>query len=434
LSKEKARPLVLDALEKVGLRDAEKRLTSWPHELSGGERQRVMIAMALINKPRLLIADEPTTALDVTIQAQILALLKKLQAEMNLAVLFITHDLNLVRRFAERVMVMKDGYIVEEGATAALFANPQHEYTQLLLQEDNITANHANLANVPVVARVSNLRVYFPIKQGFLRRVKGYIKAVDDISFELHKGEALGLVGESGSGKTTLGRALLRLVPSKGNIEILTAEDAENAENEKKEPLRTLRTPRLINIENLSEKSLRPLRRKMQIIFQDPYGSLSPRQTIRNIVGEGLLVHHLCAPEEREARIRSALAEVGLDNPDFLSRYPNEFSGGQRQRIAIARSLVLEPEILVLDEPTSSLDRTVQFQIVELLRKLQEKHGLSYIFISHDLRVVRSLCHSLLIMKAGRGVEAGSAEEIFAAPKEAYTRELLEGAGLLASV
>jgi microcin C transport system ATP-binding protein len=403
-----ARPLVIEWLEKVGLRDAEKRLGAFPHELSGGERQRVMIALALINRPKLLVADEPTTALDVTIQAQILELIRSLQRELGMAALFITHDLNLARRIAGRIAVMKDGLIVESGVTEEIFERPKNEYTRLLLADDSGDESPDATSQADAAAwaaEVSGLKVYFPVKKGFLRRTVSYIKALDGVSFTLHRGETLGIVGESGSGKTTLGKALLRLQKSEGNITIHGQQ-----------------------IQNLDEKSLRPIRRKMQIIFQDPYGSLSPRMTVRNIVGEGLFIHNIGEKTEREARVRAALNEVGLGDPDFLDRYPNEFSGGQRQRIALARALVMEPEILVLDEPTSSLDRATQFQVINLLRSLRERHGLSYIFISHDLRIVRSLCHSLIIMKAGKIVEAGPAREIFSKPRHEYTQTLLKTA------
>jgi microcin C transport system ATP-binding protein len=405
LNAARARPLVIEWLQKVGLRDAEKRLGAYPHELSGGERQRVMIAIALINRPKLLVADEPTTALDVTIQAQILDLIRSLQRELGMAALFITHDLNLARRIADRAAVMKDGYIVESGGIGDIFNNPKHEYTRALLSGDFGDESPLPKPNAAAAASVKGLKVYFPVKKGFFRRAVSYIKAVDDVNFTLREGETLGVVGESGSGKTTLGKALLCLQKSEGEITIDGRE-----------------------IQNLDEKSLRPMRRKMQIIFQDPYGSLSPRMTVRNIVGEGLLIHKIGGKDEREARVMSAMSEVGLNDPDYLDRYPNEFSGGQRQRIALARALVISPEILVLDEPTSSLDRATQFQITRLLRSLREKHGFSYIFISHDLRIIRSLCHSLIIMRAGKIVEAGAARDIFQNPRHEYTRILIKTA------
>ena len=404
----KARPLILEWLQRVGLSDAERRLSAWPHELSGGERQRVMIALALLNKPRLLIADEPTTALDVTIQDQILTLIQDLQKELGMAVLFITHDLDLVRRMAARTAVMQNGLIVESGATEEIFSAPREEYTRLLVAADASTESPAADPAAPVLAEGRGIRVYFPIKRGVFRRVVGHVKAVDGVDFALRRGQTLGIVGESGSGKTTLGKALLgleRILPGEGAIVIQGRE-----------------------IQGLDEKSLRPLRRRMQIIFQDPYGSLSPRMNILNIVGEGLLIHRIGTAEDRRGRVLKALAEVGMGNEDFLERYPNEFSGGQRQRIALARSLALEPDILVLDEPTSSLDRTIQFQVVKLLQELQAKRGLSYIFISHDLRIIRSLCHDIAVMRNGKVVEAGNAAEVLRNPQEAYTRELLRTA------
>ncbi|MDR0550648.1 MAG: dipeptide ABC transporter ATP-binding protein [Spirochaetaceae bacterium] len=406
------RAAIIESLEHVGLRDAAARLSAYPHELSGGERQRVMIAMALINKPRLLIADEPTTALDVTIQAQIIALLSSLQREMGLAVLFITHDLALVKSFAGRVAVMKDGLIVEEGSCAELFAAPNHEYTRALLAAD-LSGTPREPGTRPAVLEAQDIKVHFPVRKGLLRRTSGWIKAVDGISFTLNEGDALGIVGESGSGKTTLGKALLRLLPSEGGVFMRPGEGAKLAPMPK------------------NEKEMRPLRSAIQIIFQDPFGSLSPRMTVRDIVSEGLLIHKRgLSKTGREAKVRAALAEVGLGDEAFLDRYPNEFSGGQRQRIAIARSLVLEPRVLVLDEPTSSLDRTAQFQVIALLRALQERHGIACIFISHDLRLVKSFCSKLLIMRAGVCVESGSAEEIFARPQHEYTRALLASAGL----
>jgi microcin C transport system ATP-binding protein len=405
LSRKAARTVSLDWLSRVGLRSAEKRLPAYPHELSGGERQRVMIALALLNKPKLLIADEPTTALDVTIQAQILDLIKTLQKELGMAVLFITHDLNVVRRMANRVAVMKDGRIIETDTCEQVFTAPKQDYTKRLVYTDNRVESPPSDPSAPVVAEVKDMRVYFSIKTGFFRRVTGFVKAVDGVDFTLRRGQTLGIVGESGSGKTTLGKALLRLEKSRGVIRINGVE-----------------------IQSFNEDKLRPLRRSMQIIFQDPYGSLNPRMTVEHIVGEGLLVHHIGAKGERRSRVLAALREVGLDDEAFLSRYPHEFSGGQRQRIALARSLMLEPDILLLDEPTSSLDRSIQFQVVNLLKDLQKRRGLSYIFISHDLRIVRILCHDLLIMKAGKVVESGPTQEILQSPKEVYTQELLRTA------
>jgi microcin C transport system ATP-binding protein len=382
ISGKAARPLIIDALSRVGLRDAEKRLGAYPHELSGGERQRVMIALALLNKPVLLIADEPTTALDVAIQSQILDLLRELQRELGMAVLFITHNLTIVQKIADRVIVMKDGLIIEEGVTENIFSNPLDPYTKLLVSDGFETESASNNADdAPVVAEGIDICVHYPIKSGFFRRTTGWIKAVDGVSFTLRKGQTLGIVGESGSGKSTLGKALLRLIPS-GTARLSGILKLEGVE-----------------IQNMDEKALRPLRRKLQIIFQDPYGSLSPRQTVRQIVGEGLRVHKLCPASEIESRVQKTLAEVGL-TADALDRYPSEFSGGQRQRIALARSLILEPLVLVLDEPTSSLDRTVQFQVVRLLKELQAKKGLSYIFISHDLPLVHHLCNDIVIMGA----------------------------------
>lgn len=405
VSRAEAKEKVIESLERTGFRDAKNRFSAYPHELSGGERQRVMIAAALINKPKLLIADEPTTALDVTIQAQILDLIDSMRRENGLSVLFITHDLGIARRRSDRVIVMRNGRIVEEGPCETVFSAPKDEYVKLLVGSEDAAPPEPLKKDAPRVAECRDIKVYFPIKKGPLRLTKDYVKAVDGADITLRRGETLGIAGESGSGKTTLARAVIRLISSTGSIKI-----------------------KGIEISGLPEAKIRPMRRAMQIIFQDPFGSLSPRMKIRDIAGEGLLIHEKLTKERREAKIRAALAETGLDDPAFEDRYPHEFSGGQRQRVALARSLVLEPEILILDEPTSGLDRTIQLQIIKLLRELQEKHSLAYIFISHDLRVLRSLCHSLVIMRSGRIVEAGPAAEIFKNPREEYTRTLLSTA------
>jgi microcin C transport system ATP-binding protein len=400
-----ARKRTLELLKLVGLADAEKRLRAFPHELSGGQRQRVMIAMALANEPDLLIADEPTTALDVTIQAQILQLLRDLRAKLGMALLLITHDLHIVRRMADRVCVMTEGHIVEQGPTEQVFASPQHPYTRKLLAAEPKGKPVSAPANAPSIGEVRDLKVWYPVKTGLLRHVSSYIKAVDGVSFGLHEGHTLGVVGESGSGKTTLGLAFLRLIESEGSIRF---------EGRK--------------IDGKSNTELRPLRRQMQIVFQDPYGSLSPRMSIAEIVGEGLAVHEAQrSPEERDAMTVEALQEVGLD-PASRFRYPHEFSGGQRQRIAIARALVLKPRLIVLDEPTSALDMSVQAQIVDLLRDLQHRHKLAYIFISHDLRVIRALADHVVVMKDGHIVEQGPAENLFQNPQQAYTKALLAAA------
>ncbi|MEM6668198.1 MAG: ABC transporter ATP-binding protein [Pseudomonadota bacterium] len=405
LSGDKARARVLELLNQVGIREPESRLASYPHQLSGGQRQRVMIAMALANGPELLIADEPTTALDVTIQAQILSLLKELQRERGMAMLFITHDLNIVRKIADRVCVMKGGEIVEQGETAQLFANPTHPYTQLLLAAEPKGTVEPIATDAEEIVSADALKVWFPIKRGLLRRVVGHVKAVQSADFAIHAGETVGVVGESGSGKTTLAKAMLRLISSEGKIAFLGKP-----------------------IEQKSGVELRPIRRDMQIVFQDPYGSLSPRMTIAQIIGEGLDVHGMAAQgEDRRQVISDALTEVGLD-PAAMDRYPHEFSGGQRQRIAIARAMILKPKLLVLDEPTSALDMTVQVQITKLLRDLQTKYGLAYLFISHDLRVVRAMSHRILVMRQGEIVEKGSAEQIVTAPTHEYTRTLMSAA------
>ncbi len=399
------RTRVVELLGKVGIRDPEKRLPDFPHQLSGGQRQRVMIAMALANEPDLLIADEPTTALDVTIQAQILELLRNLKREFGLAMLLITHDLGIVRRMADHVYVMQNGEIVEEGSTEEIFRAPKHAYTKhLLAAEPKGEAPVTNTAG-PVVLQTDDLKVWFPIKRGLLRKTVDHIKAVDGLSLQLRAGETLGVVGESGSGKTTLGLALLRLISSEGPIAYVGN-----------------------RIDGLNSKDMRPLRKEMQVVFQDPYGSLSPRLSVSQIIEEGLLIQRPdMNDDDRRQRVRQSLSEVGLD-PNSLDRYPHEFSGGQRQRIAIARAMVLEPKFVMLDEPTSALDMSVQAQIVDLLRDLQKKHNLAYLFISHDLKVVRALCNYVMVMKNGKVVEEGPAHDIFTAPKEAYTRALLAAA------
>ncbi|MCF8482291.1 MAG: ABC transporter ATP-binding protein [Rhodospirillum sp.] len=396
---------VVELLSLVGLPDPEKRLSALPHELSGGQRQRVMIAMALANEPDLLIADEPTTALDVTIQAQILALLADLRCRFGMAVLFITHDLSVVRRIADRVAVMQGGKVVETNGTAALFANPQHPYTKTLLGSQPRGRAVPAPEGTRDILSCEDIRIWFPIKKGLIKRTVDHIKAVDGVSLSLKAGETLGIVGESGSGKTTLGLGLLRLTGSRGSILF----DGQR-------------------IDGLSSSVLRPLRRRMQVVFQDPYGSLSPRLSIGDIVGEGLEVHGIAKNRnERRVMVSQVLEEVGLD-PATQDRYPHEFSGGQRQRVSIARALVLKPELIVLDEPTSALDVTVQAQIVDLLRDLQSRHGLAYIFISHDLRVVRALASQILVMKDGKVVESGPAESVFTAPQAPYTQALLAAA------
>ncbi|MEE8535483.1 MAG: ABC transporter ATP-binding protein [Kiloniellales bacterium] len=400
-----ARGRIVELLNQVGLRDPEERLGAWPHQLSGGQRQRVMIAMALANKPDLLIADEPTTALDVTIQAQILVLLADLQRAQGLSMLFITHDLGIVRKVARRVAVMKEGEIVETGPTAEVFDNPQHPYTQMLLAAEPRGRPGPVPADTRPLIEGRKVRVWFPVKRGFLKRTTGHIKACTDIDIDLSSGETLGVVGESGSGKTTLALALMRLIGSQGRI---TFEGRD--------------------IHALRKRDLRALRRDMQIVFQDPYGSLSPRMSVAEIVAEGLGVHGLGdrAMSRRDA-VAEAMEEVGLD-PATMDRYPHEFSGGQRQRIAIARAMILKPRFLVLDEPTSALDMTVQTQIVDLLRDLQRRHNLGYLFISHDLRVVRAMAHKLIVMRNGDVVEAGTADQIFDAPQTEYARALMAAA------
>jgi len=400
-----ARARIIELLGQVGIPDPAGRLGSYPHQLSGGQRQRVMIAMALANEPDLLIADEPTTALDVTVQAQILKLLKDTQTSLGMSMLFITHDLGIVRKLADRVCVMQRGKIVEHGEVERVFTAPEHPYTQALLAAEPKPDPAPPCPDAPVVVETKDLKVWFPIKRGVLRKVVGHIKAVDGVSIELRKGETLGVVGESGSGKTTLGLAILRLISSTGPIVFMGNE-----------------------IDGLKFKQMRPFRHNMQIVFQDPYGSLSPRMSVSDIIEEGLWVHHPgLTRAEREKRVVDALTDVGLD-PQTRFRYPHEFSGGQRQRIAVARALVLEPTFIVLDEPTSALDMLIQSQMVDLLRDLQKRHDLTYMFISHDLRVVAAMASRLLVMRHGKMVEEGAAAELFKAPKTEYTRALFAAA------
>jgi microcin C transport system ATP-binding protein len=399
-----ARERIVDLLNKVGIRNPETRLRDYPHQLSGGQRQRVMIAMALANKPDLLIADEPTTALDVTIQAQILELLAEIQKSEGMGMLFITHDLGVVRAISDRVCVMQNGVIVESGPTGEIFDNPQHPYTKTLLSADPKGKPDPIAPSAKTVVNVDDIRVWFPITRGIMRRVVGHIKAVNDVSFAIRQGETLGVVGESGSGKTTLALAVMRLIKSEGPIVFMGD-----------------------NVDGLSNKKLKPLRRNMQMVFQDPYGSLSPRFTVEQIISEGLDVHGFNKGQDRRQVVKDILEEVGLQT-DMIDRYPHEFSGGQRQRIAIARAMILKPKLLILDEPTSALDKTVQVQIVELLRELQKKYGLAYLFISHDLRVVRALSHKVLVLRQGDVIETGAAEQIFDAPQTDYTKALIAAA------
>ncbi len=399
-----ARPKCLDWLSRVGLADPERKFAAYPHQLSGGERQRVMIAMALANEPKLLIADEPTTALDVTIQAQILELLKALRSELGMSILFITHNLEIVRRVADRIAVMRDGLIVEEGPCADVLSRPSHEYTKSLVSAEPSDTPPLGDNSRPALLEARDMKVWYPVFSGGLRRKKTFVKAVDGVELTVRAGETLGVAGESGSGKTTLGKAILRLVASEGLITIDGA-----------------------RVDSLRERELRLMRMKMQIVFQDPFGSLNPRMTVESIIGEGLSAFGTPARAEVEEAVVAAMRDVGLD-PAIRFRYPHEFSGGQRQRVAIARALVLKPRLLVLDEPTSSLDRTIQFQVIALLRDLQEKYGMSYVFISHDLKVLKSVCHEVAIMKAGKIVETGPTARVFDAPREPYTRELISTA------
>ncbi|TNE28916.1 MAG: ABC transporter ATP-binding protein [Alphaproteobacteria bacterium] len=405
LSETAARARVQELLEMVGLSQLKTRLGAFPHELSGGQRQRVMIAMALANEPDILIADEPTTALDVTVQLQILELLQKLQKELDMAILLITHDLNVVRKMSDHVCVMNRGEIVEQGETKTVFETPEHAYTKALLSAEPKGAPPSVNDNARVLLTAEDVKVYFPIKKGVMRRTVDYVRAVDGIDMVLREGQTLGIVGESGSGKSTLGFAILRLLQAQGKISF-------NGQD----------------VTHLSQKEMRPLRADMQLVFQDPYGALSPRLSVRGIIEEGLLVHQKnLSQKERDERVVDILKEVGLD-PETRFRYPHEFSGGQRQRIAIARAMILNPKLVVLDEPTSALDMSVQAQIVELLRDLQKRHNLSYIFISHDLKVVRAMSHHVLVMQHGKIVEIGSREQIFENPETDYTKELLQAA------
>ncbi|WP_373355690.1 ABC transporter ATP-binding protein [Pseudoroseicyclus sp. CXY001] len=398
------RARIIDLLTRVGIRDPESRLADFPHQLSGGQRQRVMIAMALANNPELLIADEPTTALDVTIQAQILELLAEVKAGTGMSMLFITHDLSIVRRIADRVCVMKDGEIVEAGPVAEIFSSPEHPYTQMLLAAEAAGRPVPVPADAHPILQTEHLKIWFPIQRGLLKRTVGHVKAVNDATLTIRSGETLGIVGESGSGKTTLALAILRLIDCEGRMVFLGN-----------------------RLDELSPRQMRPHRKEMQIVFQDPFGSLSPRMTVAEIISEGLGVHG--APEGTDKRrlVAEIMAEVGLD-PATMDRYPHEFSGGQRQRIAVARALILRPKLIVLDEPTSALDMSVQVQIVHLLRDLQKRHGLAYLFISHDLKVVRALSHRIMVMKQGDVVEEGPADAIFDAPQHPYTRELMDAA------
>jgi microcin C transport system ATP-binding protein len=405
MAKDAARKRVVELLELAGIQEAENRLNAYPHELSGGQRQRVMIAMALANEPELLIADEPTTALDVTVQAQVLALLADIQKRLRMAVLFISHDLAIVRRIADRVAVMYRGEIVETAPTENLFREPEHEYTRKLLDAEPSGTPVKRTGDNSVLLATENLKVHFPVKKGIFKRTAGYVRAVDGVSLQIRRGESMGVVGESGSGKSTLAFAILRILKEASGV-VRFAD---------------------MRLDTRNKSEMRSLRREIQVVFQDPFGSLSPRMPISEIIAEGLRIHSIGDDASRERTVIQAMEDVELD-PSMRHRYPHEFSGGQRQRIAIARVLVLKPRLIILDEPTSSLDRTVQFQIIELLRKLQKEHNLAYMFITHDLKLVKALCHSIIVMKEGRVVEAGETDRIFAAPRELYTRELLQAA------
>ncbi len=401
LRQSKAEALAISWLEKVGIRNPQQKINAYPHELSGGERQRVMIAMALINEPELLIADEPTTALDVSVQAQILDLLKSLQQELGMAMLFITHDLSIVRRIADRVAVMQHGNLVEVNDCKTLFSAPTHPYTRKLIDSDPRGLPVPVKDTAQSLIKVQDLKIWFPIKGGLLRKTVDHVKAVTDMAFDLKQGHSIGLVGESGSGKSTTGMALLKLVHSEGSIQYQGTE-----------------------LQGLDRKAMLPFRSRMQVVFQDPFSALNPRMSVAQVIGEGLKVHTDFTDQQIDQRICEVMTEVDLD-PDTRYRYPNEFSGGQRQRIAIARALVLQPEFILLDEPTSSLDRTVQAQVLDLLKQLQQKHGLTYLFISHDLNVVKSLCHYTIVMRRGQIVEQGETQQLFASPQHTYTQELV---------
>ena len=402
LSQTKAESLALNWLERVEIPQAKQRLRSYPHELSGGQRQRVMIAMALVNNPKLLIADEPTTALDVTIQAQILDLLKTLQQDMGMSLLLITHDLGIVKNYSNRVVVLYNGDLQETNFTKVIFTNPTKLYTKKLLDSEPSGEPAEMFNGAETVLSVENLKVWFPIKRGILQRTVDHIKAVDNVTFQISKGQSLGVVGESGSGKSTLGMALLRLINSDGKISFQQRE-----------------------LNGLNRLQMRPFRKKMQIIFQDPFGSLSPRMSVNDIIAEGLRLNETSSRLDQEKRVMEVMQEVGL-NPELRFRYPHEFSGGQRQRIAIARALVLQPLFLILDEPTSSLDRSVQGQVLDLLRNLQERYDLTYLFISHDLKVIKAICHEVLVMRRGEVVEHGATEVVLNNPKHEYTRSLVD--------
>ncbi|WP_143870124.1 ABC transporter ATP-binding protein [Catenovulum sediminis] len=405
-SLKQSQPKIIEWLNKVGIRNAENRLKDYPHQFSGGEKQRIMIAMALINEPALLIADEPTTALDVTVQAQILELIQQLKDELNMAVLFISHDLSVVKQIADTVAVMEKGKIVELADSQSLFAKPQHPYTQKLINAEPPDEFRQTREDAPELINIKNLKVWFPIEKGIFRRVSGHVKAVDDISFTIKQGSSLGVVGESGSGKTTLSKALLKLIDSDGELLFNGT-----------------------NLNQISKQDMTKLRRDLQFVFQDPYGSLSPRMLVSEIIGEGLEINGIGTAQSREQMIIDAMKSVELD-PEIRHRYPHEFSGGQRQRIALARALVMQPKFIILDEPTSSLDRTVQFQVLSLLRKLQQAHNLTYLFISHDLKVVKALCDQIVVMRAGKVVEAGGCQAVFEQPKTQYTQALISTAYL----